>query len=329
MATRSVSPSTRAPRVLLLLAASACAPSWEVLDAPAIGSLSGVWGAGPDDVFVVGGDDSGGAVLHGDVAGLAAMDVPATGLLVWVYGFAPDDVFAVGRDGAALHYDGSAWTVLDPGTDEDLWGVWGSSPTDVWVVGGATTDTDASPVLLHYDGAAFTPYTLDAADNPAGANALFKVWGLGGTVFAVGAKGLIVQWDGSAWHRTDAGATDDFVSLWGTASDHVVAVGGRSIAQVATWDGTAWTTTNPTRPDGSGLPIVGLNAVTMADAGTAIVGGLQGWVGTFDPTDGTWVDEGYQAAVTVHATWDDGAGTTWAVGGTFTAPHTGQILLRR
>lgn len=106
-------------------------PLWaEAFDTTASGALSGVWGSGPDDVFIVGGKTDAGEVYHFDGDTWAPQAVPAsTDLLVWVFGFAPDDVFAVGVGGSAVHYDGRAWAALDTGTDADLWGVSASPMT--------------------------------------------------------------------------------------------------------------------------------------------------------------------------------------------------------
>ena len=299
-------------------------PHWsEAFDTSAAGALSGVWGAAPDDGWIAGGQPGAGELYHYDGAAWTAATPPAgSDLLVWAYGFGPDDVFAVGVAGTAIHYDGSAWTALDTGTDADLWGVFGFARDDLWVVGAAATG-ETAPTILHYDGAAFTPYALDPSQNSRTAKSLFKVWGIDGTLFAVGQRGLIIRWDGSDWVETPAGALadQDFVSLWGTSADHIVAVGGRNNARLATWDGTAWTTLAPT-----GLG--GLNAIAMTDPEEAVVGGIYGWVGTFAPATGTLTREDALTNLDVHALWDDGHGRVYAVGGRFVGTFTGVALLR-
>ena len=55
-------------------------------------------------------------------------------------------MFATGFDGHILHYDGSVWSPMgDSGTSEELWGIWGSSPVDVYV-------SETGGAILHYDG---------------------------------------------------------------------------------------------------------------------------------------------------------------------------------
>lgn len=283
-------------------------------------ALSGVWGTGPDDVWAVGGSDTVADVRHYDGATWEQAATPDTPLLAWIHGV-DGTLYAVGYDGTMVEGDGTSWTELDPGTSADLWGVFARSPTEVWVVGGDVDQGD--PVLLRYDGTDFTSYTLDPADDPLGIHALFKVWAKGDTVFAVGQLGMILKWDGSAWHRAPAGAeaNEDFVSLWGTSEDHIVAVGGRANARIARWDGTAWTTTAP-----SGVG--GLNGVFMTDPDTAVVCGTNAYVGVYDPVTDELVAERPAAVGELHAAWGDGAGKVFAVGGQFRAPWSGLLMIR-
>lgn len=299
------------------------AVTWaNVFDTTGMGALSGIWGSAPDDVFIVGGSDRGGEIVHYDGTDWSPMAVPdGAGLLVWVYGFGPDDVYAVGVDGTAIHFDGAAWSPLATGTTEDLWGVFGFAPDDLWVVGG-NADEDV-PLLLHHDGVGFTPVPLDPAENNRGATTLFKVWGIGDTLFAVGQHGLVVRWNGAAWTQVEAGAeaNDDFVSLWGDAADHIVAVGGRANARVAEWDGSTWTTWAPTAT-------AGLDGVWMGDDGTAHIGGVYGWLGTWSEAEHAPVLEDQSHLGDVHSLWGDGAGRVYAVGGSFLAPYSGLALVR-
>jgi len=296
---------------------------WDLAFEHTGGALSGVWGSAPDDVFMVGGTDVQAEIYHFDGTEWAPMAVPAdVPLMVWVYGFGPDDVTAVGLDGAALHYDGTEWTELETGTTEDLWGVFGFAPNDLWIVGGIP-DITFEPVILHYDGKAFTPYALDPAENPRGATTLFKVWGIDDELFIVGQKGTIQTWDGSDWLYSSPGkgADQDWVALWGTAADNIVAVGGRGNGRVAVWDGALWATYQP--------PAVGgLSGVTMLDPDTAVVGGLNGYVGLFDVPSKTLLRETPATTLDVHALWNDGAGTTYGVAGRFLAPFDGAALIR-
>jgi len=298
---------------------------WAVaFDADDLGSVSGVWGSGPNDIFATGGDEARGAIMHYNGTDWSLVEPDGAGLLVWSYGFGPDDVYAVGVGGTFLHYDGTGWASIDAGTDEDLWGVFGFANDDIWVVGG-NPQTD-EPILFHYDGTAVTHTQLTAEQNPVGARSLFKIWGIGSKLFAVGARGLVLSYENGDWVVQNMGpeADEDFVSLWGNSEDHIVAVGGRTGARIATYDGTSWTTI---APSGYG----GLNAVFMEDDGTTYVGGVNGFLGTFDGDAAeplTYEGDFNLTQVDIHALWGDGEGKVYGVGGTFLAPHIGVGLVR-
>ncbi len=298
-------------------------PVWNVaFDASGLGVLSSVWGSGPDDVFIVGGVGGAagqGEIYHFDGSAWEAMQVPDVNLLIWVFGFGPDDVFAVGVGGGAIHYDGASWQALDSGTTEDLWGVWGTAPDDLWVVGGTVGQGD--PVILHYDGQDFMP--VQVPQNDRNATSLFKVWGIGSRAIAVGENGLIIEHIGGQWTQVAAGALadDDFVSLWGTSESNIVAVGGRGSARIAYNDGNEWQTYAP-----AGRP--GLNASFMDDAGFAVIGGSNGYVGHFPVGDQEPVDEESPSNDDIHAIWGDGQGLYYAVGGRFSDPYHGLALVR-
>ncbi len=287
-------------------------------DVTGVGALSSVWGSGPDDVFIVGGQPDQAEIYHFDGTAWRAMRVPRVPLLVWVYGFGPDDVYAVGLEGAAVHFDGEKWTRLDTGTNGSLWGVWGASPDDVWIVGEDGIDR---PIILHYDGRSIISVLPPANDRNA--SALYKVWGAGGKVFAVGDNGLIIEYQNGRWSQVPAGANadDDFVSLWGDGAQPIVAVGGRAGGRVGTYDGENWTTLKP-----NGVP--GLNGVFMDDPNLALFGGVRGYIGRFDLRTLDLIHESLDETLDIHAVWGDGAGRYYAVGGRFTAPFGGLALVR-
>ncbi len=296
-------------------------PMWQsAFDTSDVGALSAVWGSANDDVFSVGGQPEQGEIYHYDGTDWTAMVVPEVPLLVWVFGFGPGDVYAVGEGGGVLQYDGSTWTRLDPGTDQDLWGVWGRSPSDIWIVGGNVGEGD--PVILSFDGTTFTD--VPAPENDRNATALFKVWGIGSKVFAVGESGLIVELADGAWAQVPAGAnaSDDFVSLWGTSEDNIVAVGGRGSARIARYDGQSWQTDLL-----SGIS--GLNAVFMVEPDVALIGGTNGYLGRYNPMTQELEDELSFTNRCIHGIWTGSDGVSYAVGGRFSPPLAGTALVRR
>jgi photosystem II stability/assembly factor-like uncharacterized protein len=69
--------------------------------------------------------------------------IPTKEGLNGVWGSSSSDVFVVGDGGTILHYDGSAWSAMNSGTEESFNGVWGSSSSDVFAVG-------SDGIILHY-----------------------------------------------------------------------------------------------------------------------------------------------------------------------------------
>ncbi|MDP6944888.1 MAG: hypothetical protein QF464_12120, partial [Myxococcota bacterium] len=120
---------------------------WTLVETPTEQKLWGVWGSTMDDLWAVGGDafasdDLRAVILRWDGTSWTEMDAPdplAVGdLYAWfkVWGSSASDVYIVGQRGAVLHWDGDALTELDVGVDDDLIAVWGTGPDRVAVVGG-------------------------------------------------------------------------------------------------------------------------------------------------------------------------------------------------
>ncbi len=78
--------------------------------------------------------------------------------LTGVWGSSPTDMWAVGRAGSVLHFDGTAVRSVGSGVTVDLTDVWGTGPNDVWIVGDAGT-------ALHFDGTAMTKVPTGATGN--------------------------------------------------------------------------------------------------------------------------------------------------------------------
>src|SRR6266571_7479780 len=228
-------------------------------DAGADGSLDfAVWGAGANDVFVVG---AGGKILHYNGTRWAAQPSGTASTLAGVWGSSGSDVFAVGRGGRILHYDGTTWTAQPSGTpnipQNILTGVWGSSGSDVFVVGGGLV-TGLFNTILHYDGTTWT-------EQPSGiANVVLSgVWGSSGSdVFAVGSSGTILHYDGTNWAAQPSGLNTHIGlnGVWGSGGSDVFAVGGGPsptgdlVSTILHYDGATWTAqVPPPTPGGAGL----------------------------------------------------------------------------
>jgi hypothetical protein len=119
----------------------------------------GVWGSGPDDVFVVG---QPGLIYHWDGQAWTREESGTDVALTDVWGDGSGTVYATGHDGVLLQRQGGTWTSMDTGTDADLFGV-GSYQGAVHACG----RTDLLPELRVLSGGTWSaaPTTIYQRDN--------------------------------------------------------------------------------------------------------------------------------------------------------------------
>ena len=212
--------------------------AWSTMSQGVLPWLDGVWSNSGEDAFAVG---AYGTILHYDGNDWSLMNSGTNKTLITVWGSSGSDVFAVGENGTILHYNGQVWSPMQSGwpvkpltyperrglgTSAYLFGVWGSSATDVFAVGDAGA-------ILHYDGQAW------AAMNSGTAIGLGPVWGSSGNdVFAAGENGTILHYDGQAWSPMQSGTTEEIDGLWGSSASDVFAAGGDGA--ILHYDGQAW-----------------------------------------------------------------------------------------
>ena len=166
-----------------------------------------------------------------------------------------------------------SWSSVESGATPPLWGVWGSSATDVWAVGDFGT-------IIHWNGIAWSASSSGVSEvfsaervgqqrrrrlggrgcgrdlalgwrhlvglyeclhqgalPPVGKRARYDVW-------AVGENGTILHWDGTAWSASASGTTSALWGVWGSGPSDVYAVGDTTTgeATVLHWNGAAWST---------------------------------------------------------------------------------------
>jgi hypothetical protein len=134
--------------------------------------------------------------------------------------------------------DEPAWAVVAEGQPAALLSVWGSSATDVWVVGGDPR-TGTGPIVQHYDGATWTK--LDTGQRNVD---LWWVTGFaGGPVFMSGSNGTILRYQNGAFEKLPTPGSLIVFGMWGAAPDDVWAVGGNfgGGGFAWRWNGSAWT----------------------------------------------------------------------------------------
>jgi hypothetical protein len=236
-----------------------------------LAQLDGVWGSSPSDVWAVG---DCGAIMHWDgfvwsAAVAASCSVVPRTLWTGVYGTSQSNVWAVGNNGAGqgvtAHWDGRSWSppqVVNGAPP--LASVWLSGPSDGWAVGSVGS-------IWHYDGDTWqgfgspttvglvNVYGLDAGD----------AWALG--YDAGGGQAVLLRLQGQTWQvpsqppPAEVGLPLD--SLWASADDALVAVGGSGVSGIASFlSGSQWTA----------QPAAPLRAVTGAGDGTTWAAGSGG-----------------------------------------------------
>jgi hypothetical protein len=185
-----------------------------------------------------------------------------TSLLALGLAGCPDESDGTGAGGAGGEGGSGpsepAWQAIfeDGELDRALLSVWGTSSTNVFVVGGPLGNAGFEALALRYDGSSWE----DLA--PGGADSFWWVTGASDVdVWMVGEAGRISHFDGVSFEEHDAPTT---ATLWGAiafAPDDVWAVGGM-VGGPATqpddvvlhYDGASWTAvTLPGEPQGRAL----------------------------------------------------------------------------
>ena len=284
------------------------------------GVVLSVWGPDPAQVFLAGGplgnSGSDSLAMHYRCGEWKDLSPGGSETFWWVSGSSAEDVWFVGEKGRIAHFDGTSMATVPSGETATLWGALAFSPTDAWAVGGTPDAAAGTPndIVLHYDGSAWKKEELPGA--PLGV-ALFKVWGTSDEdLFVVGERGTI-------WHRTAAGwvfeggdpllVKSRLFTVNGCASDDVYAVGGESVLHR---DGKGWSKVDISLGNQ-------VNGVACGPSGSAALVGFGGLKQRL--VGGQWKNEfDAEPYSDLHATWADGQGVFWAVGGDFlTGPKAG------
>ena len=134
----------------------------------------------------------------------------------------------------------ASFTLVDPHEPASLLSAWGTSASDVWVVGGRP-DLTAGPTVLHFDGDAW--HRVDTGQPGID---LWWVFGVGGDVFFGGSSGTILRYRDGAFEKLAAPVSNGIVfGMWGPTPQDVWAVGRLDATNVGMllwhFDGTSWT----------------------------------------------------------------------------------------
>lgn len=205
--------------------------SWtQMADPPLVEPMyHGVWGASGSNVFAVGEYFDGrnfGLISHFDGSSWTQVpfDQAPDAVTTDVFGTSASNVYVSGHTVPAeggyfvLHYDGSSWTQARFPEEGVLWGVWASSPNDVFAVG---IDVNGG-FIIHYDGRLWSRMVVPPTPKP-----LADIWGSSGSdVYAVG-DGTILHYDGSSWTQVSQEGGQDVFGF--SATDVYVASGNGAV----------------------------------------------------------------------------------------------------
>lgn len=187
--------------------------AWSTLAYPMTGfAINAIWASTGGEVVAV---DQDGAVFRrtGDswLTITPSPQVPLRG----IWGAGTTELFVVGVTGAILRYDGTTWMPMTSNTTSTLSAIWGSSATNLVAAGNAGT-------IQRYNGSNWQA----APGTPITGVTFRGVWTISSQIFAVGATsaGLIATQQSAGWNTQMVPAAH-VASVWGTAGDDVYAVG--------------------------------------------------------------------------------------------------------
>ena len=168
---------------------------WRPQTVPTTADLMGIWGSGPDSIWVVGT----GGVLHWDGSTwTAGPSAPVDA----VWGSSATDVWAFGAPNF-FHWDGTQWTSSPSplSSTRRVRAAWGARANDIWAVGTAGT-------FVHWNGIA---WSVEAASLTQ--ENLIGVWGTGTAVEAI-SSGSVFRFDGQGWAPVQAPPSNELTSIW-------------------------------------------------------------------------------------------------------------------
>jgi hypothetical protein len=160
--------------------------------------------------------------------GTPTLTTVQTGMLqrvaaVWSSG---DVVFAGSQAGDLFRHDSNGWADTISGTTAPIWSIWGTSPSNVYAVGGVGT-------MLRYDGRVWARVNLGVVDT------LNWIWGTSATdIYVTGARGRLLHFDGTTWTSISTGVGVFLNAISGSSPDDVYVVGDDGV--VLYFDGRGW-----------------------------------------------------------------------------------------
>lgn len=291
-------------------------PSWHVVLQNLQSSLLCVWGTSPTDVFTVGGSLGNGnpaTMLHYD--GTAWKDLaPGTNeTLWWTHGTSDKDVWAVGTNGHIVHWDGAQLADHSVTTTATLYGVWAAAANDVWVVGGTPEGGTKMPNDVLLHWDGTSFAPSSLPLTPTNSGrTFFKVWGTSSSNL------YVVGEFGTIWHRVGTTWALEGATPKPVATGNLTTVFGCSASQVYAVGGQdVLLSTDGKNWTRQGVTVEngGVNGVSCAGS-RVFIDGFGGYKQRL--VAGQWIDDTTQPPSNdFHGAWGDPSGGDWAAGGDF------------
>lgn len=205
--------------------------SWQAIshDAlPDIQDLRDVWAADLSNIWVVGGSGTVpgvGGIGYYDGNSWTQIPISSSGQFDGIWGTSASDIWVVGWDAQILHYDGISWNPEPPVVTDDLLAIWGNSYDDIWAVG-------IDGIILHYNGALWSIFTR--VGNHLGAVLGFAP----DDVWTCGANGAIYRFDGANWTQLASPTANNLYGISGSSNQDIWICG--LAGTVIHYDGAAW-----------------------------------------------------------------------------------------
>lgn len=135
------------------------------------------------------------------------------------------DVWVVGEKVSMLHWNGARWSRPAGRANESAYSVWGATPDDVWAY---------SDRLLHWNGDEWSAWEIDAGTP-------LSLGALGGSsasdVWAVGYGDSAIHWNGAEWSLEPPDGGVNLDAVWSWSSTDAWAVGTGALVH---WNGLTW-----------------------------------------------------------------------------------------
>lgn len=202
-----------------------------------------------------------------------------------------------GKD-AVVDLTDAGWNPMTSGTTEPLQGIWGSSSSDVYIVGGKFQLTN---LILHSGGNGVWTTSLSTTGQ-----GLYAVWGSGpNDIYAVGAGGTILHSTGNGvWTPQTSNTTQLLTAVWGRNAQEVYVVGAGGTILRSNGNGT-WVKETSTEV-GMLEGVWGAGPTDVYVIGHAVILKSNG--------NGTWSAESAPGVDHHHGIWGSSASDIYVVG---------------